>query len=106
MFDTWCRRADDRPMHPDSHRFRVTVIAHRRSPAHPVPWTESGIVHVQVVRAATAQFARDLALLTVHAESALVADARVGVDAVLVERLRWGRSPVRELDSRRVAVVR
>lgn len=93
-------------MQPEHHRYRVTVIAHRRSTPLPAAWSDSGIVRVQTVRATTPALARDLALVHVHAESALVADVRVGVDAVLVERLRWGRSPVRELDSRRTAVVR
>ncbi|PRY16795.1 hypothetical protein [Kineococcus rhizosphaerae] len=93
-------------MQPEHHRYRVTVIAHRRSTSFPAAWSDSGIVRVQTVRATTPALARDLALVHVHAESALVADVRVGVDAVLVERLRWGRSPVRELDSRRTAVVR
>ncbi|GAA0309047.1 hypothetical protein [Kineococcus aurantiacus] len=97
-------------MRPELHRYRVTVIAHRRAPVSHLPAAparaESGIVHVRTLRAPDPALARDLALVHVHAESALVADVRVGVDAVLVERLRWGRPPVRELDSRRVAVVR
>lgn len=98
-------------MQTSSHRYRVTVIGHRRAGLHevghePVRGAASGLAHVETVRAETPEFARDLVLVRVHAQSALVSDAPVGVDAVLVERLRWGRNPVRELDSRRVAVVR
>ncbi|WP_432563335.1 hypothetical protein [Kineococcus sp. SYSU DK003] len=94
-------------MNETTLRYRVTVIAHRRCGAVRTGGTaESGIHHVQTVRATSAEFARDLALVHLHAESALVSTAVVGVDAVVVERLRWGRSPVRELDSRRVVVVR
>ena len=83
-------------------RYRVTVIAHRRCPAGTRPWAGgSGIVHLETVRAQDAAFARDLVLLHVHTGSALVSEAPVGVDAVVVERLRRLRRPVREIDSRR-----
>lgn len=83
------------------NRYRVTVIAHRRSAGRTGGDAGSAIVHAETVRAPSAEFARDLVLVGVHAESALVSDAAVGVDAVLVERMRWGRAPVRELDRRR-----
>ncbi|WP_432515232.1 hypothetical protein [Kineococcus sp. SYSU DK001] len=90
-------------------RHRVTVVAHRRfSPgtgATGAAGAESGLVHAETVRAADAAFARDLVLVRLHAEAALVG-AAVVVDSVLVERVRWGRAPVRVLDNRRAAVVR
>ncbi|MEW1959118.1 hypothetical protein [Kineococcus sp. NPDC059986] len=84
-------------------RFRVTVVAHRRFAAGAAPGLPSGLVHAVVVRAETPALARDIALVHLHADAAL-ADAVLGVDAVLVERLRLGRVPVRELDSRRALV--
>jgi len=101
MFDRLRHHGDDRAME-QNQRYRVTVIGHRRRGLT----AASGIEHIETVRAASAEFARDLVLVQLHAASALVCDAPVGVDAVLVERLRWGRNPVRELDSRRVVVVR
>ncbi|WP_432543448.1 hypothetical protein [Kineococcus sp. SYSU DK002] len=87
-------------------RYRVTVVAHRRFPAGAASTgVESGLVHAGTVRAEDAAFARDLVLVRLHAEAALVG-AVVVVDSVLVERARWGRVPVRVLDNRRVAVVR
>lgn len=53
-------------------------------------------MEVRVVRAPTAAYARDLALMQVVTASALLIDAPVVIDAVLVERLRFGRKPVRE----------
>jgi hypothetical protein len=109
MFDRRRHRDDDRSME-QNQRYRVTVIAHRRAGSSgsgtAVRTAATGIEHIETVRAPSAELARDLVLVRVHAESALVSPAPVGVDAVLVERLRWGRNPVRELDSRRVVVVR
>jgi hypothetical protein len=102
VLDTWRPRRHDRPV----NRYRVTVIAHRRRAGGSGGDAESGIVHAETVRAETAEFARDLVLVGVHARSALLSDATVGVDAVLVERVRWGRSPVRALDHRRVVAAR
>jgi hypothetical protein len=102
VLDSWRTRRQDRAV----KRFRVTVIAHRRSAVRADGDGGSGVVHVETVRADDAGFARDLVLVRVHAESALVSGAAVGVDAVLVERLRWGRPPVREFDRRRVVAAR
>lgn len=88
------------------NRFRVTVIAHRRWAVRTDGDSGSGVVHVETVRADDADFARDLVLVRLHAESALAGGAAVGVDAVLVERLRWGRPPVREFDRHRVVAAR
>lgn len=85
-------------------RYRVTVVAHRRFAAGRPRGLPSGLEHVVVLRAETPALARDTALVHLHAEAAL-ADAVLGVDAVLVERLRLGRVAVRELDSRRALVV-
>ncbi|ABS05629.1 hypothetical protein Krad_4166 [Kineococcus radiotolerans SRS30216 = ATCC BAA-149] len=102
MLDSWRARRHDRPV----NRYRVTAIAHRRCAGFTAGEAGSGIVHVETVRAEDAGFARDLVLVRLHAESALVSPAPVGVDAVLVERVRWGRAPVRELDRRRVVALR
>jgi hypothetical protein len=102
VLDSWRTRRDDRRV----NRYRVTVIAHRRCTGRPGVDAGSGIVHTETVRAHDARFARDLVLVGLHAESALVSEAAVGVDAVLVERLRWGRPAVRELDRRRAVGAR
>lgn len=79
-------------------RYRVTVIAHRSSPAGSAPWVGgSGILHTEVVRADDADFARDLVIVRVLADSARVVDSPVGIDTVTVDRVRFGRPAVREL---------
>jgi hypothetical protein len=95
VLDKWRVRRHDRSM----NRYRVTVIAHRRAGRSGT--AESGIVHAETVRAESAEFARDLVAVGVHADSALLSDAAVGIDALLVERVRWGRAPQRVLDRRR-----
>lgn len=87
-------------------RYRVTVVAHRRfAPGAATGGPGSGLVHAETVRASDAAFARDLVLVRLHAEAALVG-AVVVTDSVLVEHVRWGRVPVRVLDNRRAVVVR
>lgn len=93
-------------------RYCVTVLAHRSSvqlkrvrshvKSEQVeavrPWpVGSAVMEIDVVRAESAAFARDVVLVQVMAASALFSEAAVVVDAVCVERLRWGRRPVREL---------
>jgi hypothetical protein len=102
VLDSWPARRDDRAV----NRYRVTVLAHRRSDGRPSGDAGSGIVHAETVRAHDAEFACDLVLVRVHAESALVSESPVGVDAVLVERLRWARPSVRVFDRRRVVAAR
>lgn len=79
-------------------RYRVLVLAHRLSPQAKESGSRVGsaVMEMRVVRAATATYARDLALMQVMTASALLIDAPVVTDAVLVERLRFGRKPVRE----------
>ena len=99
-------------------RYRILVLAHRPStqakdlarstpaagrsavtePRRPGSDARPGsaVMEVRVVRAPTAADARDLALMQVMAASALLIDAPVVTDAVLVERLRLGRRAVRE----------